>query len=150
MPEKSSTDFELLGKRWWMLIARDERMIHILVCDLGIGIPVSFPKSYAAHWNRFLVSLGNDRPEDTVIIKEAMQYAATRTREANRGKGLADFKKPVDNTVGSRLHVLSNRGFYSYKANSRTSSGFDSKKSLGGTLIEWIIPAKDITNASME
>ncbi len=150
LQEESSQDFSLLGKRWWMLIAKDpEHKIHILVCDLGIGIPVSFPMTRAAYWKEFLVSLGNQLPEETVVIQEAMKYAATRTREANRGKGLADFKKPVDNIAGSRLHVLSNRGTYIYKPNGN-ANGFDSRNSLGGTLIEWVIPAKEITNASME
>ncbi|MBO9497224.1 hypothetical protein J7438_24520 [Thalassotalea sp. G20_0] len=150
LQEESSLDFSLLGKRWWMLIAKDpEHKIHILVCDPGVGIPVSFPKTSKARFKQFLVSLGNQPPRDKDVIEEAMKYAATRTREANRGKGLADFKKPFNNIAGSRLHVLSNRGTYIYKPNGN-ADGFDSRNSLDGTLIGWVIPAKEITNASME
>ena len=44
-----------LGKRWWLLVARDaEENIHVIVCDLGIGIPVSFPKKFADYWKMLI------------------------------------------------------------------------------------------------
>ncbi len=138
-----------LGKRWWMLMARDHKSaLHILVCDLGIGIPVSFPKKFAAHWNK-VISKIKANTTDTFVIQEAMKYAATRTRETNRGKGLADFKKPIDSVSDGLLHVLSNHGFYVYKSNGR-GAGLDCAVSLCGTLIEWVLPIRDIKKASME
>ena len=151
-----SNQLAALGKRWWLLIAKDpQHNVHIIVCDLGIGIPISFPKKFAQHWQALIAKLGNNHTTtDCFAIEEAMKYAATRTRQTNRGKGLADFKKPVDKVVGGRLHVLSNYGFYLYKNGAKSADvggiGIDSKESLCGTLIEWVLPARDLGKATME
>ena len=92
LQDETDVDFTPMGKRWWMLIAKDPKhQIHILVCDLGIGIPVSFPRNRAAYWKERMVTFGNQPIEEAVIIKEAMRYAATRTKEANRRKRAGRF-----------------------------------------------------------
>lgn len=126
--------------RWWMFCRESESRLYVAVCDLGIGIPRSLPRTYSEEVVSLLLktlSLGSI-DDDAAMIRAAMEVARTRTEKDERGKGLGDMKQVVDSLPNSRLHIFSNRGMVSYENGHFSSRLY--KNSILGTMVVWIIP----------
>lgn len=126
--------------RWWMFCRESQNRLYVGVCDLGVGIPRSLPRTQGEeviNWLLTTLSLGAIG-DDAGMIRAAMEIARTRTEKGERGKGLGDMRHVVDNLPGSRLYIFSNRGMISYE-----SGEFDSRQyenSILGTMVVWVIP----------
>ncbi len=126
--------------RWWMFCRETEQKLYVGVCDLGVGIPRSLPKTFGEEVisNLFnLLSLGKQRG-DAMMIRAAMDISRTRTEKDERGKGLGDMKRVVDQIPGSVLMIFSNRGLVVYKEGEYQVKNYD--KSIMGTIVVWILP----------
>lgn len=129
-----------IGKRWWMLSQEKDDLLTVVICDLGIGIPRSLPRSStfsAESVSELWRSLGLDRT-DANAIKVALQLGRTRTGVEGRGKGLAEIVDAVNLSERGSVFISSNRGVF-------TSQGGDvmatnSSRSIHGTLIHWQVP----------
>ncbi|MDB5684865.1 MAG: hypothetical protein JWM75_2563 [Sphingomonas bacterium] len=82
-----------IGKRWWALSQERDGELTIAICDLGIGIPRSLPRSATfpqplvrAAWQ----AMGLDR-SDANAIKVALELGRTSTGQKGRGRGLSEI-----------------------------------------------------------
>lgn len=127
-------------RRWWMFCRESQNKLYVGVCDLGVGIPRSLPRTYSEHllsWAFETLSLGS-RSVDSTMIRAAMELARTRTEKDERGKGLGDMKRVVDQLPGSVLYIFSNRGLLSYSAEGYQEKQY--RNSIMGTIAIWIVP----------
>lgn len=126
--------------RWWMFCRETDCRLYVGVCDLGVGIPRSLPRTFGEEMIGLafkMLSLGTVS-DDASMILAAMELARTRTERGERGKGLGDMKAVVDSLPGSKLHIFSNRGMVSYAGGKIESKQFEN--SILGTMIVWMIP----------
>lgn len=146
--------------RWWMLVGIDNEVVSVVVCDLGVGIPVTLPKHPDNLLDRIFSTLAIDRRNDGELIRASTYIRKTRTELSNRGKGGRDVRSIVDAFPSAQLTIRSNRGSYTltgsdcktaYKDRKRkfidgtnnTESISNYSDSVGGTIIEWVLNIKD-------
>jgi anti-anti-sigma regulatory factor len=137
-----------LKNRWWMVGHTDRRKkeLKILFFDSGVGIPFTLPKRLGWEVIRSVIgSLGITPPNDSEMIRAAMQLGRSTTELGNRGKGLNDFKKLIDACHDGQLEIYSNKGVYQYSYRDEESRQ-DHHESICGTLIEWSMPLAAIEN----
>ncbi len=132
-----------IGKRWWMLSQERDGLLTVAICDLGIGIPRSLPRSETfsnaavkALWR--ILGLDNS---DGSAIKVAVELGRTRTGEPGRGKGLSEIVRAVNLSTSGRVYICSNRGVYA-SADGKDSF-YNHSHSVRGTLIHWTVPVSD-------
>ena len=128
--------------RWWMFCRESENRLYVGVCDLGVGIPKSLPKTYGEEllaWVFKAFSLGS-MSEDASMIRAAMEIARTRTDQEERGKGLGDMRQVVDQLPGSKLYIFSNKGLLTYENGEFGLRQY--ANSIFGTMVVWIIPVE--------
>lgn len=130
-------------RRWWMFTAEDsEGMLHVLICDLGIGIAKSL--CLPGRWDRALLKkfegVFSGDCADVRAIKTALVIGESSTGEEHRGKGLPQIWNAVhENEVGG-VAIFSGQGHVSRDMETgKPSSGFY-RSDLLGTLISWRVP----------
>lgn len=124
-------------KQWWMFSTSKDGFLTVVLCDLGVGIPGTFPFKHPSLWRR-LTSLGRTR--DCDVLEEAVKLGATRTGQSGRGRGLSQLLEIVNQTDQSSLTIHSNHGVY-YKTPSKKGT-HEFRDSIMGTLINWRIPLR--------
>ena len=137
-------------KGWWMFCREEEDHISVAFCDLGVGIPITLPKTIEDNKEESLFKtilqtlFGSDKDKysDGELIRAAIEIKRSRTQKRHRGKGLLDMIKAIDNTQGGRLTILSNKGCYLYNLDNTIPSEDvkNYKDSIFGTLIIWSLP----------
>lgn len=148
MKKISSNTISSLG-RWWMLLARLEDRLILIVCDLGHGIPNTLEYTQDSSLLDKIFNFLNilrSSSKDCAYIQASLLVKETRTLLGYRGKGGNDIKSFIDKTDNSRLIIHSNRGTLIYKGNKdghKTNGiGYDNKHSINGTIIQWSFPIK--------
>ncbi|PSN08543.1 ATP-binding protein [Siccibacter turicensis] len=142
--DKEHTETDDTAKWWTFAGIRDKQLI-VVICDKGVGIPKTLPKTQGVSSLRALIAnLGYslDNVKDSIFIKASTEVQKTRTGERYRGKGLKDIKSVIDSIGTGYMSIFSNRGRYIYKGHSGNINEvtFDQKSSVRGTIIEWSIP----------
>ncbi|EGR2016759.1 ATP-binding protein [Vibrio cholerae] len=130
--------------KWWAFAGIKNNELAVVICDKGVGIPRTLPKTQGVDKiNDLLETLGykHHKVTDGKYIKAATSLTKTRTLERHRGKGLTDIKAVIDSIGKGSLLIFSNKGEFRYKAQ-KTLDGviMDHKTSVSGTIIEWTIP----------
>ncbi|MBT8420572.1 MAG: ATP-binding protein [Gammaproteobacteria bacterium] len=125
---------------WWMFSQDKGDRVHVVFCDLGIGIPESLPNKQPNLWKRILKSFGAT-PGDSRVISETIRSSASRTGQAHRGKGLSQLTKILSKTKGGDLRLYSNHGCYTLCGGDPYLQ--DYKTTINGTLIYWSLPIKE-------
>jgi len=130
-------------RRWWMFTSEDdEGHLHVLICDLGIGISKSL--SLPGKWDRSLLKkfatlFSNDCP-DVRAIKTALVIGESSTGEKHRGNGLPQIWNAVhENDVGG-VAIFSGHGHVGRSMETGELSDGFYKSGLLGTLISWQVP----------
>ncbi|NBB57498.1 ATP-binding protein, partial [Pantoea vagans] len=131
--------------KWWTFAGIWDKQLVVVICDKGVGIPKTLPKTQGVTALRSLIAkLGYslDNVKDSIFIKASTEVQKTRTGERYRGKGLKDIKSVIDSIGTGYMSIFSNRGRYIYKGHSGNINEvtFDHKSSVRGTIIEWSIP----------
>ena len=127
------------GEGWWMFSQRRNHSLHVVICDLGVGIPGSLPDRRPGLVEKLLSFRLGDR--DSKYIEFAVEDSISRTGETHRGKGLGQIANGLlQHSPDSELIIFSNRGCYKYTA--KESAAFDFKYSIMGTVICWRTPLK--------
>ncbi len=125
------------GQEWWMFSQERLGRLHVVFCDLGIGIPNSLPQTKPRLWKE-IVRLG--RSDDGATIAEAVKESRTRTGNPYQGKGLGQLVSVVEETEGGFIQIHSNHGCYTYRKGRPTIVNY--RESILGTLISWSLPIK--------
>jgi hypothetical protein len=150
-----------IDNRWWMLVGLNQSSLTLIVCDLGVGIPVTLPKK---HPDTMLQSIfrtfgivGNG---DAELIHASTFIKRSRTNQTHRGKGGADIRSITEHFPSALLSIRSNRGCYvvagpeyqgRVRPDYRTIDGTDDREwsasydgSIRGTMIEWTVSLKEL------
>jgi hypothetical protein len=124
-------------KRWWLFSQQKDGELHIVFCDLGIGIPESLPIVNSTI-RQILSSFGRERA-DVEAIKLATKLGKTSTAEPNRGKGLPEILDAARKSEQGACVIYSNKGQFGFAPGGSTVENQFSN-SIFGTLIEWRVP----------
>lgn len=147
-------------RRWWMLVGVDDQQISVVVCDLGVGIPITLQK----HPKKILDKIFNfiDQKTDADMIRASTYVRRTRTEMSHRGKGGQDIRSLIEEFPTAQLSIRSNKGAFILMGNEcsaripdrkwkpvsntdRKERLANFKKSIGGTIIEWVLSTKDLS-----
>lgn len=130
-------------RRWWVFAEVLDGWLHIVFCDLGLGIPVTLPEKWAeqiADIAKFTRLSPGKR--DSKMIKRALELGRTRTEQDHRGKGLKRNILKAAEDLGGRLSVYSNMGAIGIdcRGGAPTYTQGAYTESILGTVIQWSIP----------
>ena len=125
--------------KWWCFATIMNNKLIALVCDLGLGISKTLPKTQSkTFFTNIIDFIGHSLSSDSDFIRASLQLKKSATKLDYRGKGGPDLKSIIEKIPNAKLAIYSNRGSYSYtnrgKANPET--WFDHKKSINGTIVE--------------
>lgn len=137
---KSLRSKKMLG-RWWLTACLNlsKNQISFSFYDCGVGIPKTLIRQYGIEHVRALISLlPAIEPDDSEMIKAAVQLGRTGTQQQNRGKGLQDMHQLINKVEGGSLTIHSRHGSYLYNFADTKTQNFS--EFLEGTLITWILP----------
>lgn len=132
-------------KKWWFFGEVLDGHLHVVFCDLGIGIPRSLPRNWHEYCFDAMLLRKSSR-FDLAIIKKAMMLGRTRTEQSHRGLGLHKDIIGAAKKLKGQLLIYSNKAVvglnYTDQANSKkVQDRF--KRSILGTVICWTIPVND-------
>lgn len=131
-----------LQGRWWLgaQLSVKKNLFTLTFYDAGVGIPKTLPRRYGWEQIRGILSLLTIiEPDDGQMIKAAVELGRTRTLEDNRGKGLMDLQKLIDQVGGGSLRIFSRCGSYTYQVGMAEQTTNDTNF-VEGTLIKWELP----------
>lgn len=115
---------------WYMFWHGDDKHIHFLVYDLGVGIA----RSYVDHATKERATLYNAL-QDSHILQEAWQPGMSRRIGEGRGNGLANVVHGTEDWPESQLLILS--GSAMGMLNNGKFTARETAFIIKGTLIEW-------------
>ncbi|RTE66990.1 ATP-binding protein [Amphritea opalescens] len=133
--------------KWWTFAGIRDSELVVVICDKGVGIPLTLPKTQGASQIEELFDLlGFEffKAKDSTYIQAASSLSRTRTGKSYRGKGLTDMKQVIDSIGTGFMSISSNYGKYMYKGTEGMIKEvtIDHKRSVSGTIVEWVIPLK--------
>lgn len=128
-------DISMGTKPWWLFSQEVDGELTVVLCDLGVGIPDSLPKTKPSLIET-LISVFGKKLTDSKLIKEAVVDSVTRTHKSYRGKGLRQIVKTVDSCDKGEMFILSNCGGYRYKSGGEIVT-HDYASSMSGTIVGW-------------
>lgn len=129
-----------IGQRWWMLSQERDGVLNVAICDLGIGISKSLPRSKTYSFDsvkKLWDSLRLDNSDKSAILV-AIELGKSRTGHSGRGRGLSEIVEAVNLSVDGRVYISSNKGAVSFSK--KSNSAFNHSHSIRGTLIHWQVP----------
>lgn len=143
-PNPADVDGDDVSPKFWYLTGgynTQTKDLKISFYDQGIGIPKSLPESNIKENILKLVSIFPllDQKKDEVLLKAAMQFRRSSTRDHDRGNGLGDLLEFIKQKNDGYLSVLSRHGLYKFSI----ENGVEKEKSerlaspVEGTLIIW-------------
>lgn len=132
---------------WWGFQQVRDGRISTCICDLGIGISRALPIRLTSEpdlYRTLLAIFRHVKGEDVKSILAAIEYGRSSTGDQQRGKGLRDAHRVIDDAGEGDLHIFSNGGLYYYrrergKANP-TSGTRRLQGSIAGTIYYWQYP----------
>ncbi|MFM6965845.1 MAG: hypothetical protein ACKOWD_01485 [Rhodoferax sp.] len=132
---------------WWVFQQVREGTLHVVVCDLGIGIRRSLPLTLAGEetmYKKLMHLYRRTKGEDNRALLAAMEYGRSSTGQKQRGKGMRNAHKVVDDLGEGTFFALSNAGCYTYHRNRRHDIGRHTtvklRHSIHGTILGWRLP----------
>jgi len=135
-----------LERKWWAFAGIKDGHLVVVICDKGVGIPSTLPRTRGFDLVRSLITSlfgPGAMDKDSSYIKAAAEIANSRTNLPHRGKGLNDMKSVIRLIGSGMLSIFSNRGLYSFTAghnDAEREETYDFKTSVAGTIVEWVIP----------
>lgn len=132
---------------WWGFQQHRDGRIVTCICDLGIGISRALPIKLTKEPTLYDSLLGMFRMhkgKDIQSILAAVEYGRSSTTLKERGKGLRDAHRVIDDAGEGHLQIISNRGLYFYRREKGSSKPVSGTKplacSIAGTIYLWSFP----------
>ncbi|MDI9768606.1 hypothetical protein QM327_18825 [Pantoea dispersa] len=125
--------------KWWCIATIMNNKLIALVCDLGLGISKTLPKTQSStFFTRITEYIGHALSSDSDFIRASLQLKKSATKLDYRGKGGPDLQSVIEKIPNAKLAVYSNRGSYSYtnRGIAKPETWFDHKLSINGTIVE--------------
>ena len=141
------------GHRWWGASFLDlQRMrLRFFIFDQGAGIPSTLPTGPLREWIlSFLAETSAGVfSNDAQMLRAAFEVGRTRTGMANRGLGLQRMADVVRGSKTGFLRIISGRAEIVHNSDDHIESR-SLPTHIGGTLIEWNMPADVFVTAPDE
>ncbi len=141
---------------WWVFQQVRDETLWVVVCDLGIGVRRSLPLTLAGEQGllrKIMHFARKARGEDNRALLAAMEYGRSSTGQLQRGKGMRNAHKVVDDMGAGRFFAVSNQGCYVYHKSAGQSKGghrtVKLRHSINGTLLGWMLPLKRTSQESL-
>lgn len=135
-------------RRWWISASVDpkKKRLTVVCLDHGVGIPATLPRSHSECARDALIKMiswGASKP-DAALINAALELNRSRTKQRNRGYGLArDIKRYVEkHDSEGALRIISNHGWLRFVKNRSGKELVELGNHdirFAGTLIEWTV-----------
>lgn len=125
--------------KWWCFAAIMNNRLLTLVCDLGLGISKTLPKTQSNTFFANIVDyIGHALKTDSDYIRASLQLKKSATKLDYRGKGGPDLQSLIAKIPNAKLVVHSNKGTYTYtnRGKVKPEKWFDNKSSISGTIVE--------------
>ncbi|MGA6301004.1 hypothetical protein [Enterobacter ludwigii] len=125
--------------KWWCFAAIMNNRLLTLVCDLGLGISKTIPKTQS---KKFFVNIieyiGHSLNTDSDFIRASLQLKKSATKLDYRGKGGPDLQSLIAKIPNAKLAIHSNKGTYTYtnRGKVKPEAWFDNRFSISGTIVE--------------
>ncbi|NSX87628.1 hypothetical protein G6L86_18655 [Agrobacterium tumefaciens] len=149
-PENYKPPHPFAGHRWWAASCLDPHLmtLRFFVYDQGAGIPFTLPTAtiYEQVRARLAQVFGDLIPNDSLMLRAALEVGRTRTGLDHRGLGLKRMSDVVTGAEKGYLRILSGKGEIVYHAD-ETIETRDHDHHIGGTLIEWSMSADAFTTS---
>ncbi|OYR18970.1 hypothetical protein [Brucella thiophenivorans] len=152
-PDNFTPRHPFADHRWWAASSLDlnTTSLRFFVFDQGAGIPFTLPqaslyenvRAKIASWTSDLI------PNDSHMLRAALEVGRTRTGLSHRGLGLKRMSDVVTGAPNGYLRILSGKGEIVYHADD-TIETRDHDYHIGGTLIEWSMNADAFKDSSEE
>ena len=136
--------------KWWLFAKKEDDDISLVICDLGVGIPGSLPRTWTEDVEAFAKTMIGKKREDHQLIKFAMKLGRSRTNLTHRGQGLKDILKVVKTQKVGRLGIFSNCGVYNFDGPTGRTFGCSEPTSILGTVVQWRVPVAAFNLAVQE
>ena len=150
-PDTEVFQFKAFVGAWWAAASysAESGEIRFVVFDQGVGIPRTLPRWSLWEELREKLSVGAVTShlvkQDARMIAAAIEVSRTsKSRADGRGQGLADVLSPVSEASGGRVRILSGSGEMLYSGDGKMELK-ELSRHVGGTLIEWCLPADQHT-----
>lgn len=128
-------------KRWWMFSQRRDDRLHVVICDLGMGIAGSLRQK--PEWRDIIRRIRSRPKQDRAFVKAAVGSLRTRTGFDHRGKGLPEMLDFIRSGKAGGFLVHSNHGAFAFDANAGIERAKYYEKPFCGTLIQWELALHD-------
>jgi hypothetical protein len=132
---------------WWVFQQVKDDILHVVICDLGIGVRRSLPLTLAGErgmYEKLMHVVRKAKGVDNRALLAAMEYGRTSTGQKQRGKGMRNAHEVVDSLGEGNFFAMSNAGRYDYskRPDSREGSHRTGKMrhSIQGTILGWRLP----------
>ncbi|EJJ7183592.1 hypothetical protein NJK71_000381 [Salmonella enterica] len=125
--------------KWWCFATIMNNKLITLVCDLGLGISKTLPKTQSKTFFSNIVDyIGHTLSSDSDFIRASLQLKKSATKLDYRGKGGPDLKSVIEKIPNARLSIYSNKGtyFYTNRGKANPETWCDHKQSINGTIVE--------------
>lgn len=140
---------------WWVFQQVRDRVLYVVVCDLGIGVRRSLPLTLAGEhglYKKLMHLVRRTKGDDNRALLAAMEYGRTSTGEKQRGKGMRNAHKVVDDLGRGSFWAMSDRGCYVYNKELPEHSGSQRtvrlRHSIEGTILGWSLPLEVLAEIS--
>lgn len=137
------------GTGWWVFQQVKDNVLSVVVCDLGIGVRRSLPLTLAKEvglYKKLMHLTRRTKGIDNRALLAAMEYGRTSTKETQRGKGMRNAHRVVDELGEGDFVALSNAGAYAYRRKGDGSDPLQTtvrlRHSIHGTILGWKLPLK--------
>ena len=137
---------------WWVFQQVRKGILHVVVCDLGIGVRRSLPLTLSGEkglLKKLMHVARRARGEDNRALLAAMEYGRTSTGNRQRGKGMRNAHQVVDDLGEGTFSAMSNAGCYFYTKSPQQRDGnhrtVKLRHSINGTILGWRLPLKAST-----
>ena len=138
---------------WWVFQQVKNDVLSVVVCDLGIGVRRSLPLTLAGEqglYKKLMHICRKAKGIDNRALLAAMEYGRTSTREVQRGKGMRNAHRVVDELGVGNFVAMSNAGAYMYSRKPSYSVGASKtvrlRHSIQGTILGWELPLAPASN----
>lgn len=132
---------------WWVFQQVKDDTLHVYVCDLGIGVRRSLPLTLAGEiglYRKLMFVARTAKGQDNRALLAAMEYGRTSTGQKQRGKGMRNAHKVVDDLGEGGFCAMSNAGCYLYSRKLGHKEGsyrtIKLRHSIQGTILGWNLP----------
>lgn len=124
---------------WWIFSQIKDGNMYVCVCDLGIGIPATLPRSRAELVRELFQKLKNETTSAD-LIRAALDSSKSRTKKDYHGNGLPKIASIVQETKQGSVAIHSLDGYV--RINEGNYFEYNFRTRLPGTIISWKLPVR--------